>query len=146
MKKTQSSKWKWVAGIAGALFLVLCADIYFSTNDINEGGHTNWQLSRIDFRQPMDTASADKAINAVRSVEGVQQAVFNYESKTLVYATINCKQSSQQIFETVVRSGDFKAERYVLTEEQASGGCPVMSGSEMKRRVFLYFGRLAAKF
>ncbi len=136
----------WSLGIFVALLVILCTHIYVSTNDYNEGGTVNWQLSRIDFKQPIDSTEAQKIENYTKNIKGITQAVFNQEHGTLVYAYFPGTQTSENVFKLVQSSGNYKAERYIVSEEMASGGCPVMGGGEMMQRLVLYVGRMKERF
>lgn len=146
MKTKKSGKAKWILIVIGVFLVSLITHIYVTTNDVNDGGHTNWQLSRIDFLQPIDSVEAGKIINTTRAIAGVTQAIFNLEQGTLVYAYFPGTLSSEKVFDQVVKSGNYKAKRYIVTDAMEKRSCPVMTGGEMTRRLALYWRRMSAKF
>jgi hypothetical protein len=99
------------------------------------------QLSRIDFIQKVDSAEAVKIRSFVAHLEGVESTFFNVKDGILVYTYSLQKQSSQTVYDQLMRSGNYKAKRFVVSEEQASTGCPAMGGNKS----FIYTMALAVK-
>ncbi len=142
-KSTFKQRLTWGLGIFAFLLVCLSAHIYFTTNNLTEG-HANLQLYRIDFKQEIDSTTAGKIRGFTEGLPGVTHAFFNVTDKTLVYSAAPGQLDAETTFQTIKNSGNYKAERYIVTEEMASRGCPVMSGSEFTKRIAVYFSRLMA--
>lgn len=103
------------------------------------------QLGRIDFKEPIDSAEAFKIKHAVIGLDGVSGAYFNIPDGIFVYSYKVNKQNSMNVYEKVMSLGHYKAERFVLTAEQAktAGGCPMnMNDHSFTSYLSLYISRL----
>ncbi len=116
---------KWSLSIAALFFIVLGIHIYMVTSQYKKT-ELHQQLSRIDFKQPVDSSEAIKIQGFVSSLEGVHKTYFNYKDAILVYLFDIDKQTSQKVFDRLVAFGNYKAERYIVDAGTMSSGCPVM--------------------
>lgn len=82
------------------------------------------QLSRIDFSQEIDSAEAEKIRGFVQSLDGVQSTHFNTENGALVYTYAVGKQTSDNVYNQLMLFGNYKAQKYVVSAQQAQQGCP----------------------
>lgn len=129
---------KWSLIGFAVLFVALCTHIYVVTDNMYEG-HSNWELRRIDFKQPVDSTQANLIKGVVASIPGVTNSYFNLEQYTLVYGAEPKTVTASMVFKKVMASGNYKAEMFIPPVQ--SGGCPVMKGSEVTRRLAVYFAR-----
>jgi hypothetical protein len=85
------------------------------------------QLSRIDFKEHVDSTEAYKIKNFVASLDGVNGTYFNIPDGVLIYSYKMNEQNSKDVYDKVMHFGNYKAERYVLSAQQAQamGGCPM---------------------
>lgn len=128
MKKRSVIKFLlWTSGIALLLFIVLVVHIYMVTKPVKYD-NADLQLARIDFRQELDSAEAATVQHTVKAMPGIVNVFLNRHDRTLVYGYRQGKQTSEEVYNTLMRSGNYKAERFVLSEAQKSSGCPVMQG------------------
>jgi hypothetical protein len=118
-----------VAGIAAltlVLFIVLCVHLYgiVKKRDAAKGDLT--QLSRIDFKEPIDSVNALKVKNFVGSMPEVKGTYFNIPAGLLVYGYAPGTLKTTEVFDKVMNFTDhkYKAERYVVSDEQMKHGCP----------------------
>lgn len=123
----------WTLGISATLFIVLIVHIYMVTKPVKYD-NADLQLARIDFRQDLDSAQALDVQHTVMAMPGIVNVFMNRHDRTLVYGYRQGKQTSEQVYQAVMRSGNYDAERFVLNEQQQSSGCPVMQG----KASFLY--------
>lgn len=123
----------WTLGISATLFIVLIVHIYMVTKPVKYD-NADLQLARIDFRQDLDSAQAVDVQHTVMAMPGIVNVFMNRHDRTLVYGYRQGKQTSEQVYQAVMRSGNYDAERFVLNEQQQSSGCPVMQG----KTSFLY--------
>lgn len=143
--KGSNKKVKWILGAVLGLFVCFSIHFYVATNDWNKG-HTNWQLSRIDFKDSLNTEQAMTAMVAAKSVEGVTEAKYNPRFGTMVFAYSPGKVDPKKVYDKVMASGEYQASPYVVPEELLNGGCPVMSGSEFTQRLATYMFKVKAIF
>lgn len=119
----------WTFGVLFALFIVLAVHIYSVTKPVYYDNN-DLQLARIDFRQDLDAAEASKVRSFVMAMPGVQNVMFNEHDRTLVYGYTLGQQTSENVFTSLMRSGDYKAVRFIPTEEQMASGCPMGGGNK----------------
>lgn len=124
------------------LFGVLCVHLYAIAKKTHENPNNKIQLSRIDFKEKVDSAEAMKIKNYVRTLEGVQGAHFNLAHGTLVYGYILGTQTPQEVYQKAMDFSQhkYKAERYIVSAEQLKRGCPAGMDNTMVMRFsnFLY--------
>lgn len=124
------------------LLVVLIAHIYTATHK-NKNDQRHRQLSRIDFKQPIDQVEADRIRNFVDALEGVDATFFNIQHGTLVYTYAEGKQSSENIFNQLIQFGHYKAERYKVTSDQVANGCPVIGNdNSLKSRLTRFIANI----
>lgn len=144
----QMKKRTWLKiGIAAmsltlTLLIVLIAHIYLVTHK-NKNDQRQRQLSRIDFKQPINQTEADKIRSFVAGLEGVDATFFNIQQGTLVYTYAVGKQSSENVFNKLIQFGHYQAQRYMVTPDAASNGCPVIGNdASFKSRVTRFIANL----
>jgi hypothetical protein len=124
MKKNITKIIAWALSIAFVLFLVLAVHIYQVTKPVHYD-NGDLQLSRIDFKQDIDSAEAIRISHFVAGMPGIQNAMFNLHDRTLVYGYTLGKQNSEQVYNELIRFGQYKALRFVPDQAQLVGGCPL---------------------
>jgi hypothetical protein len=115
------------------LFGVLVVHIYMVTKPKAHG--KNLQLSRIDFKEPIDSAEANKIRNFVHGLDGVDNTYFNIPAGMLVYGYLPEKQSSENVYNQLMSHGHYKAERFIVDASQVAKGCPVMDPNSFGYRM-----------
>lgn len=120
------------------LLVVLIAHVYTVTHQRKNDQRLR-QLSRIDFKQPIDAAEANKIKSFVASMEGVDATFFNTSQGTLVYTYAVGKQTSDNVFKQLIAFGHYQAQRYMVTPGESAGGCPVMANDDSFRSRFTRF-------
>ncbi len=129
MKRTKLKKTIiWLGAITVSLFIVLIIHIAMVTDHKNNDSRAR-QLSRIDFKQKIDAKEANNIRAFVAKMPGVESTYFNVENGILIYTYQVEKQNSQNVYEQLMSSGKYKAERYVVSKEEAQSGCPVSPNS-----------------
>lgn len=116
----------WGGSIIVALLLVLVIHIAMVTPKANKD---TYQLSRIDFKQQVDETEAAKIRAYVAGLPGVKSTYFNLESNTLVYTYLVSEQSSANVYDRLMGSGHYKAERYIVDNSSIQNGCPINAGN-----------------
>lgn len=129
----------WVSGITLLLFIVLCVHIYMVSG--SKKNVPTMQLSRIDFKQAIDSAEAQKIKSFIRRQEDVQAAYFNVKDGILVYTYQLGKQNSANIYQKLMDFGHYKAERYIVDDHAAQSGCPVMDKNSFSYKLAYYMAK-----
>jgi hypothetical protein len=112
----------WSGSIIAVLLLALVIHIAMVTPKANK---YTYQLSRIDFKQQVDEAGAAKIRAFVAGLPGVKSTYFNPESNTLVYTYLISAQNSANVYDRLMESGHYKAERYIVDNSSIQNGCPI---------------------
>ncbi len=115
-----------VASLTLVLFIVLCAHLYgiAKKRDAEKGNLT--QLSRIDFKEPIDSVNALKVKNYVGSMPQVKGTYFNIPAGLFVYGYAPGTMKPQEVFDQVMTFTEhkYKAERYIVSADMMKQGCP----------------------
>lgn len=113
-------------GFSLLLFVVLCVHLYGIAKKRDEQKGNLTQLSRIDFKESIDSTNALKIKNFVGSMPHVKGTYFNIPAGLLVYGYTPGTLETQTVFDEVMNftNHKYKAERYVVSAEQMKTGCP----------------------
>ncbi len=117
-----------ISGLMILLFGVLVFHIAQVTNPKNKP-HFGIQLSRIDFDQPLDSATATEACNYVKSIDGVGNAMYSYEFHNIVFSHDLSKVKGKAVYDALMTSKQLNAQLYVVNAEDAAKNakCPVVN-------------------
>ena len=86
------------------------------------------QISRIDFKEPIDSLKAKEIHRNLKSIPGVKTDRLNKETGVLVFFHDIKVADSKTIYNKLMAMGNYKAERFVLPKElENKKACPVMS-------------------
>lgn len=134
MKISKTTKWiaGSVLGVIALLFLTLIVHILLVTPKNYD--NNNLQLSRIDFKEPIDSAKAKTINSQLRSVDGIKNTHINLKDGILVYSYDVNKVNADQAFEALIQKGNYKATRFVVTDEMKATGCPIMDRNSFSYR------------
>lgn len=124
MKKKLIKFAAWSVSIIFVLFVVLVVHIYMVTKPVKYDNN-DLQLSRIDFKQQVDSAEAIKISHFVAGLPGIQNAMFNLHDQTLVYGYTLGRQNSENVYDQLMAYGHYKAARYAPSAGQLASGCPM---------------------
>ncbi|MET0760161.1 MAG: hypothetical protein ABWZ56_07055 [Flavobacterium sp.] len=113
-------------GIVLLLFIVLVVHIATAKPVVYD--NATIQVSRIDFKEPLDSMKVKEIHRNLKSIPGVKNDKFNIEKRVLVYFHDNRIANSESVFNQLMVKGNYKAERFILPEGIASDKvCPVMN-------------------
>lgn len=110
-------------GLLSIMLLALCVHIYMVTHKAKTPFELT-QLSRIDFKQKIDSAEANKIRTFIAMKDGVTSSYFNVKDGILVYTYLSDKQNSTNIFDKLITHGHYDAEPYKVNKTALSNGCP----------------------
>lgn len=119
----------WTGSIFSLLVVVLVVHIYLVTRPSTPLPNHNVYLSRIDFKESVDSLEANRIMNHVRTLEGIANAYFNIPAGTLVYGYKKGTQSPEKVYQEVSKFTTLKAERLIISEEDMAKGCPAFDKS-----------------
>lgn len=126
MKKGKYFKlFVWSGTIILVLSAVLVIHIYLVTRINKNQDERVRQLSRIDFKQNIEAEEANKIRAFVNGLDGVENSYFNLDNDVLVYSYLVGKQNSFNVYNKLIAFGNYKANRYVVSETTAKSGCPI---------------------
>lgn len=126
---------KIAAGSIFGLFLVLFTVlvVHIATAKPKVYDNATLQISRIDFKEPIDSLKAKEIHRNMKSIAGVKNPKFFPEKNVLVYYHDSKIVNSEQVFNQLMAKGNYKAERLVIPVNIASKQvCPVMDESSFK--------------
>jgi hypothetical protein len=124
MKKKIIKIAAWSLSIVFVLFVVLVVHIYQVTKPVHYDNN-DIQLSRIDFKQEIDSTQASEIKHFVAGLPGIENVMFNQHDGTLVYGYNQNQQNSENVYNKLMSFGNYKAQRFMPTEAQLASGCPV---------------------
>jgi hypothetical protein len=132
----------WLSATVVVLLVILFTHVYMVTHKPKTDADSR-QLSRIDFKQPIDSIEANKIRNFVAGISGVDNAYFNVSQGTLVYTYNSNKQSSGHVYHALQQFGHYKTQKYIVNTETSSMGCPAMGDkTSIKARVTAFIAKL----
>lgn len=84
------------------------------------------QVSRIDFDKPFDSASTADITQKLHNIEGVKSEII-VKRNVVVYFHDNRIADSKKVYDELMKTGNYKAERFVLPAGLANNQvCPVI--------------------
>lgn len=145
--KIKILKWAaWTSAGIVVLFIALGIHLYFVTDHFYQSKGPQLQMGRIDFKESIDSTDAIQIRGFVNNIDGVQKSYFNLKDDILVFAFYNDKQTSQNIYDRLMASGNYEADKYVVPEDEKLSGCPVMSGEGATGGLLLLYKNIFSIF
>ena len=115
-----------IFGIFLIFFVVLVAHIATAKPLIID--NASLQISRIDFKVPIDSIKAKEIHRNLKSIPGVKTDRLNRETGVLVFFHDIKVADSKTIYNKLAAMGNYKAERFTLPKElENKKACPVMN-------------------
>jgi hypothetical protein len=116
----------------GVFFLfvaVLATHIYIVTRPKAPTANTR-MMARIDIKQPITQNEANNITTWLYQQKGIDHVLCNPKSDIVVFTFFPMKTTGDQIVKDFKSSFNYsKAQRYIPTEAELKGGCPVASTS-----------------
>ena len=142
LNPTKKKKWlKYLlitSSVFVVLFTVLVVHIYMVTKPVKYDNN-DLQLSRIDFKEDIDSLRASEIRHFVASLPGIQNTMFNVKDDILVYGYLNNEQNSASVYDELMKHGNYKADRFIVSENMKAEGCP-MAGKDRSSMVYRFTG------
>lgn len=115
-----------VLAFSTLLFVVLVVHIATAKPIVID--NASLQISRIDFKEPLDSIKAKEIHRNLKKIPGVKTDRINIETGALVFFHDLKIADSKTIYDKLMAMGNYKAERYIVSNELASKQvCPVMN-------------------
>jgi hypothetical protein len=132
----------WAATITFALFFaILVFHIITAKPAVYES--PNLQVSRIDFKENIDSSAAKKICADLRSIKGLTSDSIIVKRNVVVYFHNNKITDSKKVYDELMSKGNYDAERYILPANLASKEvCPVDQNSfsyKMSQKINRFF-------
>lgn len=117
---------KYRAGLLIVLLFVAGVILHLMTASSSDAAFSpTTQMSRIDFKEEIDSTTSAKIKNSLYAIEGVQHVYFNIPDAIVVFSHDVSKITSEAIYEIIQSRHQVKSERFVVTAEMAGSSCPV---------------------
>src|SRR4051812_27736753 len=94
----------WTGSVCTVLVAILFIHIYMVTHK-PKADYDKRQLSRIDFKQPVDSAEANNIRAFVAGLHDVNSTYFNVPGGILIYSYTVGKQTSENVFKELMKHG-----------------------------------------
>lgn len=128
MNKTLKIGIKVVAAIALLFVLILAFHIITAKPAVYE--NSNLQISRIDFKNNIDSLQAKKISRDLRSIKGITSDSIIIKRNVVVYFHNNSITNSEKVYAELMNKDKYEAERYVLPAGMANKEvCPIDQNS-----------------
>lgn len=122
-----------ILGVFLLLFVVLVVHIATAKPVVLD--NATLQISRIDFKEPINSLKAKEIHRNMKSIAGVKNPKFYPEKNVLVYYHDMRFADSKKVFDQLMTKGTYKAERLVIPVNLASKGvCPVMNDNSFSAK------------
>ena len=117
------------------IFLLLFAVLVYHIASAKPIDNATMQISRIDFKEPIDAVKAKEISTNMKSITGVINPHYFPKTNAVVYLHDMKVINSKQVFEQFMQKGTFKADRYVVPKNLAGKEvCPVMAENSFKAK------------
>lgn len=130
MKKYRKLKIALLSIASIFLVLVLVLIIHIANAKPVEIDNATIQISRIDFKAPLDPAQKSLIRKSLLSIQGVKTEHFNLEKGILVYFHDNTIVDAQTVFNKLSAAVPYEATPFVVPENLANKKvCPAVSNT-----------------
>ena len=120
-----------VLGIIVLFFAILVFHIATAKPVVFDNAYL--QISRIDFKEPVDSLKEKEIHRNMKTFEGVINPKFYFKQNVLVYYSDNRVTNSEKIYNQLISKGNYKAERFTIPATLASqSACPIMNRNSFK--------------
>ncbi|MGF7230228.1 hypothetical protein [Arachidicoccus sp.] len=116
-----------ILGIAFLLFATLIVHVAYMVKKEAKEPFAHVQMSRTDFQQPVDSASALAIQNKIKTLKGVKSTYFNLKDNILIYTFDNRENTAQDIYNNAIKNTGFASSRHIVSSKEMNTGCPVMN-------------------
>jgi hypothetical protein len=123
MKRNWKKIVLWTMSIFCVLVLALGIHIYMVTRPKPMDAHTR-AMARIDIKQPITQADADRITTWLYRQKGVDRVLVNPSSSIVVFTFFPIRTTAGQVVSDFKTDLPYKAQRFLPTEATVRSGCP----------------------
>jgi hypothetical protein len=123
------------------LFAVLCIHIYVMMKP-RPASEKTIAMARIDFKQDINQADADKITSWLYSQKGVQHVLCNQQTKIAIISFYPVKVNADKLTENLASSLNLKAVRFMPSQADMMKGCPAIASSSFSYKVYTFMNRV----
>lgn len=131
-----------VIGSIGALFIIILL-YHIITIKPKTYETPNLQISRIDFKNTIDSAQAKQICQDLRSIKGLTSDSIIVKNNVVVYFHNNSMTNSEKVYNELMAKRNYEAERFILPDSLANKKvCPMNQDSfsyRMSRKINQFF-------
>jgi hypothetical protein len=120
------------------LSLVLCIHIYLVTRPKAPSANSV-AMARIDIKQPINQSDAAKITGWLYTQPGVDHVLCNPTTDIVVFTFKPAQTNANAIVQNFKTALNYKAERFMPSEEEMKNGCPVMANNSLTGKVYSFF-------
>ncbi len=114
--------------------ITLAIHLYLVTPS-EETHHQNWQLSRIDFEEPITDEKALEIHQALKSIDGIKATSINRDYRNVIYSYETSKLDANAVYAEFMTKGNFNAKAHPAPDLDNAGGCPVIDRSSLTYKI-----------
>ena len=126
----------WSASITLFLIVVLAVHIYIVTRP-KVNPYTK-EMARIDIKQDINQNDANKIATWLYQQKGIDHVLVNPQTDIVVFTFYPYKTTANQITSNFKSNFNYKAERFIPTQDELMSSCPV-AGSSVTYKVYNFF-------
>jgi hypothetical protein len=130
MKKKLIKASIWSASILGFLIIVLAIHIYVVTRP-KVDAHTV-VMARIDIKQAINQDDANKIGAWLYTEKGIDHVLVNPKTDIVIFTFYPLKTTANQVVSDFKSTFNYKAERYLPSEEEIASSCPASNSVSFK--------------
>jgi hypothetical protein len=115
-----------ILGIITLFFALLIFHIATAKPVIYDNAYL--QISRIDFKEPIDSVKEKEIHSHMKAITGVINPKFYFKQNVLVYYSDNRKTNSNKVYNQLILKGNYNAEKFTIPASLAlKSACQVIN-------------------
>lgn len=134
--KTLKKVAAWTLSVTLFLVLVLAVHIWWAYRPKPPGADTK-VMARIDIKQSISQADADKIATWMYHQKGIDHVLVNPDTRIVIFTFYPVKSSGNEIVKNFNADLPYKGSRFMPTEKQLASSCPV-AGSSFYYKVYKF--------
>src|SRR5688572_22287817 len=112
MKKKETLRTNALSIVGIALLMTIALIIHIATLKPKVYDNANMQISRIDFKEPLDSIKIKSIHRNLKTIPGVINDSYDLKKGVLVYFHNNRIADSKKIYDQLMTKGNYKATRF----------------------------------
>jgi hypothetical protein len=125
--------------VTAFLVIVLATHIYVVTRP--KVDEQTIAMARIDIKQDLNQDDANKMTGWLYQQKGIDHVLVNLKTDIVIFTFYPLKTTANQVISNFKSNFNYRADRFIPTEDQVNGSCPVASNS-ITYKVCKFFQKL----